>query len=146
MTQVTITLKHGLKIGEDCLKEVVIREATAGDIIEAQVESEQLVYALTDKGRTEPTLVTSPALMGINVLRRQIIKIGDVGGPFQLADIKSLHPEDLALLNAKAEELDGVITAEDASREVTQRGRSDSPGADDASAGDTPAASPSDAG
>lgn len=146
MAQVSVTLKHGLKVGNDILKDAVIREPIAGDIIDAQVESEQLVYALTDKGRTEPTLVSSPALMGINVLRRQIVRIGDLNGPLDLKQMRVLHPEDLALLNAKAEELDGVITAEDASREVTQRGRSDNPGADDASAGDTPAASPSDAG
>lgn len=127
MATVEITLKHGLKIGEDNLSEAVLREPTAGDILTAQEESEKLVYAMQG-GRLAPVLVTSPAKMGAEVLRRQIVRIGNLQGPLELAMLHKLHPEDLAQIQATADELDGALEAEVASREVAQRGRDDGDG------------------
>lgn len=122
MAKITIKLEHGLTIGKDVLREVVLREVTAGDIIEAQEESEKLVYAI-ENNKLVPTLVASPTLVGIHVLRRQIVSIGDIGGPIGMELIKQLKPVDLDLLQKKAEELDGAAEGEAASREVAQRGR-----------------------
>jgi len=80
------------------------------------------VYAV-ENNKLVPTLVASPAMVGIHVLRRQIVRIGDVGGPISLDMIKLLHPVDLDLIQKKADELDGAAESEAASREVTQRGR-----------------------
>lgn len=124
MAQVQISLKHGLKVGDDTLKAVTLREVTAGDIIDAQDESEKLVYA-AEGDRLVPTLVASPTLVGVHVLRRQILRIGDLDGPLLLEQLKRLHPADLNLLQEKAEELEGAMEAEAASREVAQRGRGD---------------------
>ncbi|MEW6647188.1 MAG: phage tail assembly protein [Pseudomonadota bacterium] len=131
MAQITIPLQHGIKIGSDNLMEIVLREPLAGDIIEAQEESEKLVYAV-EGNKVVPTLVASPTMVGVHVLRRQIVRIGKgdaaVQGPITLDVLKMLHPDDLDLLQGKANELDGATSAEAASREVAQRGRDDSDG------------------
>ncbi len=122
-------LRHGLTLGEDAdaktRKHVKLRAATAGDVIEAQEESEKLVYAADAAGNIMPTLVTSPSLTGIHVLRRQIARLDDLHGPLDLALLKKLHIEDFDLIQAKAQELDaaGNQAARTASREVAQRGR-----------------------
>ena len=129
MASVELTLVHGLEIGKDILKDAVLREPSAGDIIEAQEEAEKLVYAVEpDSGRLVPSLVASPTMVGVHVLRRQIVKIGNLSGPIELDMLKCLHPEDFARLQAKADELDAATTAEIASREVAQRGRDDGNG------------------
>ncbi len=122
MGKVTVQLEHGLKVGDDLLTEAEIREATAGDLIEAQEEAERLVYAMRD-GRMEPTLVASPVRLGVEVLRRQIVRIGNMSGPIDLAQIKQLSPLDLNRLEGAARELENAREATDAPREVAQRGR-----------------------
>lgn len=128
MAKLNTKLEHGLRVGKDLLRDVVLREVTAGDIIEAQEEAEKLVYAV-ENNKLVPTLVASPTLVGIHVLRRQIVSIGDLGGPISLDLIKQLHPTDLDFLQKKADELDGAAEGEAASREVAQRGRNDGDGA-----------------
>ncbi len=122
-------LIHGLVLdpGKSPLKAVELRAPTAGDVIDAQEESEKLVYAMVD-GNLAPTLVTSPSLVGTHVLRRQVVRLGDIHGPIDLAVLKKLHIEDLELLQAKAAELDSALAARAASREVTARGRDDGGG------------------
>lgn len=131
MAQVTIALNDGLKVGNDLLKSAVLRDVSAGDVIEAQEESEKLVYAVQGN-KIVPTLVASPTLVGVHVLRRQIVRIGDgeqaVNGPIELSLLKQLSPTDLDALQAKANEMDEAMSAEIASREVAQRGRSDGDG------------------
>ncbi len=122
MGKVTVQLEHGLKVGDDLLTEAEIREATAGDLIEAQEEAERLVYAMRD-GRMEPTLVASPVRLGVEVLRRQIVRIGNMSGPIDLTQIKQLSPLDLNRLEGAARELENAREATDAPREVAQRGR-----------------------
>lgn len=129
MARIELTLTHGLQIGNDTLKAAVLREPTAGDIIDAQEEAEKLVYAVDADGhRIVPTLVASPTMVGVHVLRRQIVQIGNISGPIELDMLKRLHPEDFALLQAKADELDTATAAEIASREVARRGRDDGDG------------------
>lgn len=132
MPQITIPLDDGLKIGKDTLMTVVMRDAIGGDIIEAQEESEKLVYAVSKKGELIPTLVASPTLLGINVLRRQILKFCDGGetlqGPIELEMLKKLSPRDLNLLQEKADELDGALSPEEAGEALAARGRDEGVG------------------
>lgn len=127
-------LKHGLTLGEGAgaktRKHVTLRAPTAGDVIEAQEESEKLVYAADAAGNVAPSLVTSPSLTGIHVLRRQIVKLDELHGPLDLVLLKKLHIEDFELIQTKAQELDAASNqaARTASREVTQRGRDDGAG------------------
>jgi phage FluMu protein gp41 len=118
MATVTVHLDHGYKQGDTVHREITLRELTAGDIIDAQQEAERLVH--TPDG---PALVSSPTLVGLHTLRRQVSRIGDVSGPLSLAELKKLHPNDLYKLQLRAEELEGAAAADLASREVAQRGR-----------------------
>ncbi|SNS05540.1 Mu-like prophage FluMu protein gp41 [Humidesulfovibrio mexicanus] len=107
MNTLTLTLMDGLAIGEDVLKEAVLRASTCGDIIEAHEESEKLVY--TKEG---PRLVSSPTLSGAGMLRRQIVRIGNMQGPFSLQDLHKLSPRDMRALQDAAEALDDAAAGE----------------------------------
>lgn len=136
-TKISVPLIHGLPIGEAFCKDVVLREATAGDVLEAQEAAEKLMMVPNAEGGFEPMLVVSPSRVGVEVLRRQIVSIGDVSGPLDLKLMHRLDPEDLNLLLAKSEQLDGAAVAQ--TQEGTkQRGRGDSdhPASDQANVGD----------
>lgn len=131
MAEITVTLKHGLAVGRDTLTVALIRDARAGDVIEAQEEAEKLVY--TPDG---PQLVPSPTLVTAHVLRRQVVRLSGASGaplqgPLSLDDLKRLHPEDLNRLQAEALQLEAAAEATSASQAVTQRGRSDGQGGAD---------------
>ncbi len=104
MTTTTIPLKKGIQIGEIVHKEAVLREATAGDFIEATEESERLC-ATPDGGYI---LVASPTMVGLHTLRRQIVKVGEHPGPLTLAELKLLSAADINLLQEKAAILEGA--------------------------------------
>ena len=118
MSRTEVTLIHGVKVGDEMQLIATLREPTAGDVIDATVESEKLLF--TPAGYQ---LIASPTLVGANVLRRQIVSIGVLQGPLDLDQIKRLHPEDLNILQDAAERLEQA-----ASQAVTQRGRSDNAG------------------
>lgn len=116
MATVEVTLKRGLILDKDGKKEhqkkAVLREASAGDFIDATLESEHPV--LTPDGYE---LMASPTAVGLNTLRRQIVSIGEIQGPLSVGEIKKLSVADLELLQTQAEKL------ETASQAVAQRGR-----------------------
>jgi phage FluMu protein gp41 len=114
MTTVKVTLIKGLKIGDAVHTAAEIREATAGDMIEATEESERLV--LTPEGNY--VLVASPTLVGLNTLRRQIVKVGTYDGPLTLTEIKMLSGPDINLLQQKAAQLENA-----GMQDVTDRGK-----------------------
>jgi phage FluMu protein gp41 len=114
MRTIEVKLKHGLIIGEMSHNSAVVREVTTADILDASEESERVVP--TQQGYE---LVVSPTMMGIHTLRRQIVAIGDHKGPLSLGEVKRLHPEDLNLIQQKAE------TLEAAALEAVTRGRDD---------------------
>jgi len=95
-----VTLIDGLKIGEEIHREAELREATAGDMIDATEESE--IPVLTPDGYE---LLVSNTRVGINTLRRQIVRIGSHDGPLTLGEIKKFSGRDLNLLNQSAEAL-----------------------------------------
>ena len=125
MSRIKFNLNDGLSIGDDVLKDVVLREINAGDIIKASEESEKLVFTPAGKGQPEPILVSSPAMMGVHVLRRQIVSIGNLNGPIDLHTLEKLSAEDFEILQNKANELEKAAVAELASQAVTHKGRSD---------------------
>ncbi|MEJ1402578.1 MAG: phage tail assembly protein [Candidatus Sedimenticola sp. (ex Thyasira tokunagai)] len=121
---ISVTLKHGLKQGDDTLMVATLRELSAGDIIEAREASEKLV--MTPDG---PSLVVSPTLLGAELLRRQIARIDNLQGPLDLVQLKRLNPEDLNQLQDKADELDEAVFAAAAMEGLSDRGRDDAAGA-----------------
>lgn len=113
MAEITVMLEKGLTIAKETHLEAVLREVTAGDMIEATEESEKLVS--TPSGYQ---LLASPTLVGMNTLRRQIVRIGLHKGPLTLGELKKLSSTDIGLLQ------DQAVLLENASLEgVTSRGR-----------------------
>lgn len=103
MATVKVTLKTGLTIGETVHKEALLREVTAGDLIDATEESEKVV--LTPDGYQ---LLVSNTLVGLNTLRRQIVSIGDHPGPLTISELGHLSGKDMNLLQQQAEILDSA--------------------------------------
>ncbi|MEX2450908.1 MAG: hypothetical protein WD407_08650 [Rhodospirillales bacterium] len=99
MKTVSIELKHGIAIGETVYKNAELREMSVGDIIDGSEESERLVA----KPQGGYVLVESPTHAGINILRRQIVKLGTVEGPIDLSVMRNLNPHDLEFLQVVAE-------------------------------------------
>ena len=124
MAKIEFDLQHGLELGKEKLTHVELGELTAGDIIEAQMESERVV-----NGPAGPVLVSSPALSGVLMLCRQIKRLGNIAGPLELDLLKKLHEEDLLLLEVKATELGNA--AAQAAQEMQERGRAAGDGAGD---------------
>ena len=62
-----VTFADGVTIGTVLYTEAELRELTARDLIDAQEASEKVV-----RSRDAVTLVSSPARMGIELLRRQV--------------------------------------------------------------------------
>jgi len=109
-----VMLKKGLTVGDAVHTEAEIREATVGDFIEATEDSERL--CLTPEGSY--ILVASPTLVGLNTLRRQIVRIGEHEGPLTPGELKKLSTVDLNLLQEAADRLGTAALAE-----VADRGR-----------------------
>jgi len=103
MATTTVTLKDGLKIGEETHLEAEIREPSGGDILDANEDGEKLVA--TPAGYQ---LVPSPTMVGAHVLRRQIVRIGTYPGPLTLAELRKLSANDLATLQHRAEALESA--------------------------------------
>ncbi len=104
MTTVKVTLEKGLKVGEVVHLEAEIREATAGDYIEATEESERVCK--TPEGNY--VLLASPTEVSLNTLRRQIVRIGEYQGPLTRGEMKKLSISDLNLLQEKMQDLEGA--------------------------------------
>lgn len=113
MANTTVTLIKGLKIGESVHLEAELREATVADMVDGASDAERVVA--TPDGYQ---LVASPTRTSLEVLRRQIVRIGDHQGPLSLAELKMLSAKDLELLNLAADGLEQATV-----RAVEERGR-----------------------
>lgn len=113
-----VTLVDGYKVGEITHTEAELRLPTAGDIIDASIESERVVP--TPEGYQ---LLVSASMVGLNVLRRQVARIGTHQGPLALGELRRLSQTDLAALQIAAQELDAGL-----SRGIESRGRAVPPG------------------
>lgn len=112
-------LKQGLMYGDEPQYDVVLRDLTTGDLIDAELASERL---MSDK-QGNPVLMVSQVLFGYELLRRQIASIGKLQGPLSLAQLRSLTPEDLALINTALETVESAKA-----QKVLERGRLDATG------------------
>lgn len=114
----TIPLTTPVTIGKNECHEIILREATGGDVIEAQEEAEKLV--MTADG---PQLVASPSLVGLGVLRRQVVKVGEVDGPVDLATLKRLSVHDLNEVQGRADAMDTAMESAALKARAEKRGR-----------------------
>jgi len=116
MATVEFELKDGVMVGDKQEKLVVLRELTAGEIIECGQESEKV--AMSPSG---PVLVQSPVLMGLHTLCKQIKSIGSLPGPVEPMILEKLSESDFALLQIKAAEFSQTIMKR--VEELAERGR-----------------------
>lgn len=102
-----VTLIDGLTLGKDgneaTHRDVVIKELTAGDMMDAEMASERVVE--TVKG---PSLVRSPSRMTYEMMRRAVVSLGPIQGPISLAELGKLTPTDFELLNAAIFDYQGL--------------------------------------
>ena len=84
--------------------EAVLGELNTGDLFDAQEDSERPVN--TPAGWQ---LVGSPARLGVELLRRQVRKVGDIPGPLSPAMLRKLTTEDLAILQTASNKLDAAV-------------------------------------
>jgi phage FluMu protein gp41 len=110
-----VDLTDGLTIGDKQHTRVELKEYSAGDLMDACDAAEKMVY--TEAG---PVLVASPTRMDMELLCRQIVKIGEHDGPLSIMEIRKLSGGDLAKLQIAAALLDAG-----ASKASTMRGRPD---------------------
>lgn len=118
MAEHTVTLDKGITIGSKSNKQAVLKELSAGDVIEAMQESERLIMVPGPNGQ-EPRLVHSNALMGVHTLRRQVARLGEIEGPLEIDQLALLSDRDLETLQAAADAMDAAVA-----QAVSDRGRS----------------------
>lgn len=119
--QVRITLSDGLTIGSVRYTAVVLRQLNAGAVLAAAEAAERLVSTATGL-----ELVSSPARMGAELLRRQVLRLeGDsqekLDGPLDMEQLGRLSAKDLDNLQFAARMLDAA--AEKSMEKVAGRGR-----------------------
>jgi phage FluMu protein gp41 len=102
MATVPVLLRDGLTVGETVHREAELRETTAADVLDAAAASEQL----REVSRGVYELVCSPTLLGLELLRRQVLRIGEHKGPLTAGELKKLSAYDLNLLQAAASALE----------------------------------------
>lgn len=118
-------LKDGIKIGGKTQMDVELRELTAADIFSAQEAAERVVMVPGSSGSLEPQMVCSPSQMGREILRRQIVRIGEVHAA-QIDDefIGRLTANDLAIIEHHSSLLEEA--ASNALKRMLERGRDES--------------------
>lgn len=105
--RITMPLQDGITIGSVRYTRAILRQLCAGDILEAQEEAERLVYGKDGS----LSLVMSPARMGREALRRQVLRLiaengESLDGPLGMVELGRLSGRDLAAIQAGIELLD----------------------------------------
>ena len=123
MAQMSVKLKYGFVTGKGTEDEarhtsVTFRELTSEDVINSQLAAERVVIGENGKA----VAYCSEVLMGLEMLRRQILSVGTIPGPLSVKQLYSFHPEDLELLTEKAGAMDDLLV------ETGKRGRPDAAG------------------
>jgi phage FluMu protein gp41 len=124
MAVIDFDLIDGLTLGDGDTavvhKHVKLRSLTAGDLEDAGLEAEKVLRI-----DGQPVIVTSPVAMSNAVLKRQILRIGEIAGPLNDVMFRKLSATDLELIQAQAELIDSASRA--AVEAALNRGRSDQP-------------------
>lgn len=132
-----VELTGGLAIGNVTYKTAVLRQLSAGDVQEAGEAAERLVSTPTG----DFALVSSPARMGREMLRRQIARLeddngGKFHGPLEPEDMARLTVADLRTLQMGVAILDAQV--ETAVEAMNKRGRPAAGSAASADSGSAP--------
>ncbi|MCX4349266.1 MAG: phage tail assembly protein [Alphaproteobacteria bacterium] len=114
MANLKFNLEDGLQINGAVHKEVELRELTVGDMMDAEAEVEELVIAEDGK----PVYKVSPSKFAHEILRRSIVKLGELPMPLSKAEYRLLSRTDLIIMQQHAEKIDNLMV-----EKVTARGR-----------------------
>lgn len=119
----SVDLPDGLTVGSSIYRRAILRQLSAGDVQESSEAAERLVVTATG----DIALVSSPARMGAEMLRRQVARLEDDNahkfeGPLEPADMARLTVADLRALQMGAAMLDAKV--EKAVEAMGKRGRS----------------------
>lgn len=106
MAQKTFPLIDGVEKFGTKHSTVTIREATAGDIINASTESERVF--MTAEG---PVLLVSPSQMAANMTRRRIVSIGAIKD-IDAELLSELSATDLNEINIQIDLMDKAVSKE----------------------------------
>ncbi|HBC0987566.1 TPA: hypothetical protein IGZ61_002238 [Escherichia coli] len=125
----TFTLKKGLPYGtgDDAQWQidVELQELSTGMMLAAQEVAEKVVMVPGPAG-TQPELVVSPTILGAELTRRRIRRVGIINGPLSRELLNKLTPEDLGTINAEIEKMDNALllgNVDTTGAEVADRGR-----------------------
>ncbi|ECC1559560.1 hypothetical protein FNI18_05990 [Salmonella enterica subsp. salamae] len=125
----TFTLKTGLPYGggDDAQMQVDVelQELNTGMMLAAQEAAEKVVMVPGPAGN-QPELVVSPTVLGAELTRRRVRRVGVINGPLSRDLLNKLTPEDLGVINAEIEKMDNalLLTGVDTTgAEVSDRGR-----------------------
>lgn len=126
MAKITFDLIDGLQVGDSdtakAHKLVTLRTLTAGDLEDAALSAER-VLMMGDN----PVIAVSPTKMSNEILKLQILSIGELAGPLADPLFRRLSTVDLELIQGQAELLDAASRA--AVVAALARGRSAEPAA-----------------
>lgn len=84
------TLQDGVKVGEDTLYDFELRPCTAGDMFDAENEASAAHY-FSYQGA---------------LISRQLVRLGNIDGPVDVALIRKLKPRDLGQLLDAVEDVE----------------------------------------
>lgn len=102
-----VELKDGLTVGGVTYHALHLRVLTARDLLAAQDAAEKVVHT-----KDGVALVSSPARMGQELMRRQIDRLEEGGqthnGPLSLEELGRLSMRDLAAVQAAVDALDAM--------------------------------------
>ena len=116
-----VAFADGVTIGTVLYTAAELRALTARDLIDAQEASEKVV-----RSRDAVTLVSSPARMGIELLRRQVKRLrgGDSthNGPLSVEELGRLSIADFERLRLAADGLD-LLSSLHEGESLESRGR-----------------------
>lgn len=123
------TLKTGLPYGtgDDAQYQVDVelQELNTGMMLAAQEVAEKVVM-VPGPASSQPELVVSPTILGAELTRRRIRRVGIINGPLSRELLNKLTPEDLGLINAEIEKMDNALLLSGintSGSEVADRGR-----------------------
>lgn len=111
-----VSLKRGLPFeGKDNQKVAELQESNAGMILDARQASERVVTIKAGKDGKEqiPVIVASPATVRMELVRRLIVRIGEIpGNPLSEELYRKLSGVDLAIIEAHIEKMDSAALQE----------------------------------
>ncbi len=118
--------EHGLTFGKgidaEMQYDVVLRELTTGDIIDAREAAEKVIFPNVEEIKTgaRPMTVVSEVQVGLELARRQVANVGEIQGPLTVAQLRKLHPADFEALNNNLKLFDDALAVAEARGRVEQ--------------------------